>query len=200
MEISISPGNHKMGAIPSVSLPAVLTCRGDCACKQKCYAKKLERLRRTVREAYARNLNILTNSPDTYWREVEATVMVSRFFRFHVSGDIPNAAYFEKMVEIANRNPHCEILCFTKRYSTVNSYIESHGALPKNLHMVFSAWKGLAMENPFRLPEAHVLYRDGTTTASADAKPCGGNCAQCCMHDCGCWSLQSGEQVVFKEH
>ena len=37
--IKISPGNSKMGAIPSVSLPAIKTCR-DCKCKEKCYAAK----------------------------------------------------------------------------------------------------------------------------------------------------------------
>ena len=49
--IKISPGKSKMGAIPSVSLPAIKTCR-DCKCKEKCYAAKLERLRPTVRNAY----------------------------------------------------------------------------------------------------------------------------------------------------
>ena len=40
--------------------------------------------------------------------------MLSRFFRFHVSGDIPNTTYLCRMVEVAKRNRHCEILCFTK--------------------------------------------------------------------------------------
>ena len=31
MNISISSGNIKMGKIPSVSLPAITTCRKDCA-------------------------------------------------------------------------------------------------------------------------------------------------------------------------
>lgn len=43
--------------------------------------------------------------------------MLSRFFRFHVSGDIPNTTYFHIMMEVAKRNSHCEILCFTKKYS-----------------------------------------------------------------------------------
>lgn len=50
------------------------------------------------------------------------------------------------------------------------------------------------------LPEAHVLYRDGTTTAREDAKKCGGNCTECACISGGCWSLKKGEQVVFKEH
>lgn len=199
--VKISPGNSKLGAIPSVSLPSVLTCR-VCACQKKCYARKLERIRKSVAAAYAHNLNILQNDPDVYWREVEAAIMMSRFFRFHVSGDIPNAEYFRRMVEAAARNKHCEILCFTKKYEIVNEYLTSHGqdSLPENLHMVFSAWVGLEMVNPFSLPEAHVRYRDGTTTASEDARECGGNCTECAVTDGGCWTLKSGEQVVFNEH
>lgn len=201
--VSISNGNIKMGKIPSVSLPSVITCR-ECACREKCYARKLERLRPTVRESYARNLALLKSDPDTYWREVEAAVMLTRYFRFHVSGDIPDASYLNHMVQIAKRNPHCEILCFTKKYELVNEHIAFLHAvssdLPPNLHIVFSAWVGLPMVNPYSLPEAHVLYRDGTTTARKDAIPCGGNCTECAKTDCGCWTLKSGEQVVFKEH
>ena len=200
MPVSISKGNSKMGGIPSVSLPAGITCRSDCECSRKCYAKKLERLRPSVRDAYQNNLALLQNDPDTYWREVEASVMLSRFFRFHVSGDIPNDAYLFKMVKIAERNPHCQILCFTKKYDIVNRHLSVHGAFPENLHILLSAWRGLAMDNPHGLPEAHVRYRDGTTTARSDAVMCGGNCTECALTDCGCWTLRPGQQIVFNEH
>lgn len=120
MEVKISSGNSKLGKIPSVSLPAGETCRSDCECSKKCYAKKLERLRKTVREAYQHNYDLLKNKPDVYWREVEASIMMSRFFRFHVSGDIPDEDYLIHMLETAQRNPHCEILCFTKKFEIVN--------------------------------------------------------------------------------
>ena len=152
-----------------------------------------------TRQAYAHNLSVLTQDPETYWREVEAAIMMTRFFRFHVSGDIPNAQYLSKMVEVAGRNQHCNILCFTKKFEIVNTYLAEH-SLPENLHIIFSGWVGLEMSNPFLLPEAHVLYRDGTTTAREDAKPCGGNCTECAKTDGGCWSLKRGEQVVFREH
>ena len=200
MNIKISNGNAKLGNIPSVSLPAGITCRRDCACQKKCYAKKLERLRKSVRDAYQHNLDVLTNEPNTYWREVEASIMMSRFFRFHVSGDIPDNVYLAHMIEIAGRNPHCEILCFTKKFDLVNQHLEFGGNIPKNLHIIFSAWKGLKMDNPFLLPEAHVRYRDGSTTASINAKECGGNCTECAITDAGCWTLKKGEQVVFNEH
>lgn len=197
--VRISQGNSKLGAIPSVSLPSVKTCR-QCACREKCYAQKLERLRPAVRNAYQHNLEVLINEPETYWREVEASVMMSRFFRFHVSGDIPTAEYLVNMVDVAVRNPHCEILCFTKRYELVNAFIEKNGSLPDNLHMIFSGWVGLEMANPFSLPEAHVRYRNGSTTARDGALECGGNCTECAITDGGCWNLRSGQQVIFNEH
>ena len=199
MKVSISQGNEKMGSIQSVSLPSGTTCR-KCACNKKCYARRIERRRPTVAAAYKNNLQILKTEPETYWREVEASIMLSRFFRFHVSGDIPNAEYLNKMVEIAARNPHCEILCFTKKYELVNAALKSGTKPTPNLHLVFSAWEGLKMNNPFNLPEAHVRYRNGTTTASVDAKECGGNCTECARTSGGCWSLKNGEQVVFNEH
>lgn len=202
MNVKISPGNTKMGSISSVSLPAGLTCRADCECRLKCYAMKLEKLRPSVRNAYKHNFEILCKDPETFWREVEASVMVSRFFRFHVSGDIVDSDYLLHMVQIAERNPHCQILCFTKRYDLVNSAVSngSVAMVPDNLHLIFSAWRNLPMDNPYNFPEAHVRYRDGSTTASADARECGGNCTECAITNGGCWTLGKGEQVVFNEH
>lgn len=199
-KVKFSPKNQKLGNIPSVSLPAKKTCR-SCHCWEKCYAAKLERLRPTVRNAYQNNLDVYIHDEETYWREVEGQIMLSRFFRFHVSGDIPDMNYLEHMVEIAQRNPHCQILCFTKRYEFVNQLV-SYGwyPIPENLHLIFSAWPGLPMDNPWHFPEAHVLFRDGTTTASENAKACGGNCSECAVTDSGCWTLKNGEQIVFKEH
>lgn len=198
--VSISKGNIKMGTIQSVSLPAWVTCRPDAPCFKKCYAAKIERLRPNVKEAYENNLTILTEEPERYWREVEAAIMLSRFFRFHVSGDIPNTDYLHQMIEIAKRNQHCEILCFTKRYEMVNEELQKGTEIPANLHLIFSVWLGLEAPNPYNLPEAHVIFRDGTTTASDGAKWCGGNCTECAKAGCGCWTLCPGEQVLFKEH
>lgn len=199
MGVSISKGNEKLGSIQSVSLPSGLTCI-ECECNQKCYARRLERRRKTVRDAYQNNFEILTTEPNTYWREVEAAIMLSRYFRFHVSGDIPDTTYLMRMVEVSKRNPHCELLCFTKRYSFVNFLLKDGVCLPDNLHLILSAWRGLPMVNPFGLPEAHVRYKDGSTTASDGAIECGGNCTECAITDGGCWSLKNGEQVVFNEH
>lgn len=201
MKIKISPGNIKMGSIPSVSLPAGVTCRKNCLCYPKCYAHKIERLRKSVREAYESNYKLLIEDPDTYWREVNATVMLNRYFRFHVSGDIVDMDYLENMVKVAKENPHCQILCFTKQYELVNEWLDNNEeGFPSNLHIIFSVWDGMECPNPHNLPEAHVRYRDGHTTAREDAYECGGNCSDCAVVECGCWVLENGEQIIFNEH
>lgn len=82
MKVTISNGNSKMGSIKSVSLPAGPTCRHDCKCYIKCYARRLEAYRKSVAESYERNLRILIQEPQRYWREVEAAIMTSRLFSF----------------------------------------------------------------------------------------------------------------------
>lgn len=200
MNVKISNGNSKMGKIPSVSFPSLLTCI-KCDCNKICYAHKLEKLRPSVRQSYLHNWNLYKSDRETYWREIEATIMLSRFFRFHVSGDIPDQDYIHRMIDVANRHQHCEILCFTKKFDMCNKEIsERKGELPNNLHLIYSGWKNLKMKNPYNLPEAHVRYRDGTTTAMEEAIECDGDCTECAITDRGCWVLEKGEQVVFTQH
>ena len=199
--VVISKGNIKMGQIQSVSLPPIVTC-SSLACKfcgKKCYARKMCKLRRTVKESYDNNLDILLNDKELFWREVNAAVALTTYFRFHVAGDILNAEYLERMVDVARKNKHCQILCFTKKYVLVNCYLAEH-RLPKNLHLIFSVWKGLEYINPYNLPEAHIIYKDGTTTASDGAMYCSGNCTECATENKNCWTLKRGEQILFKEH
>jgi len=200
--VRFSPGNIKMGSIPSVSLPAGDTCRPDAPCYGKCYGRRLESFRKTVHNSYVKNLSVLRSDPDTYWREVEATIMMSRYFRFHVSGDIPDEEYFRRMIGVAERQPHCQILCFTKRDEFVNNVLNERGSkgIPDNLHLIFSVWRGLSLQNPYKIPEAHIIYKDGTTTAREDAVPCGGNCTTCAKTNGGCWALKRGEQLTIHEH
>jgi hypothetical protein len=196
--VSISSGNRKMGAIPSVSLPPVVTCPRGVPCAAKCYAAKLCRLRPTVREAYARNLEILRADPGEYWRQVRFAASMTRFFRFHVSGDIIGADYFAEMVATAEALPGTEFLAFTKNYTVVNAWIAERGQLPGNLHLIFSEWGRAEIPNPHSLPTAAVIFkgeepRDGW-------KVCGGNCTECACRGVGCWELKPGETIAFYEH
>ena len=197
--VTISKGNIKVGSIMSVSLPPRITCI-HCGCWDTCYAVGMCMRFKSVKESYEKNLRILMDNPEQYWREVESVIMRERFFRYHVSGDILNYEYFENMVDIARRNPHCEQLCFTKKYAIVNKYIEENGELPSNLHIIFSAWRDLEMVNPHNLPECHIRYLDGTTTGSAGAIPCGGNCETCAITSKGCFGVSKGQQISIEEH
>ena len=88
-KVSISHGNRKMGEIPSVSLPACITCNPDAPCFKDCYAVKIARLYKAANAAYNRNLNILERDPASYWAQVRTAASMAQYFRFHVSGDIP---------------------------------------------------------------------------------------------------------------
>ena len=122
-QITISKGNSKMGAIPSVSLPACITCNPSAPCFKLCYAAKIERIYKSAKESYQRNLDILKADPGAYWIQVKAAAMVNRFFRYHVSGDIPNPDYFVQMVKLAKELPNTNFLAFTKQYYIVNQFI-----------------------------------------------------------------------------
>ena len=200
IRVRISNANSKMGAVASVSTLPFITCPARCGgtCGAACYAAKLANLRPNVLASYAINTAIALYKPNEYWRQVNEAVRGVRFFRFHVSGDIINKAYFHHMFDVAINNPHAEILAFTKRYEIVNDWINEHGALPRNLHILFSGWQNLTPINPHNLPETNVY------TNEADFNPnwltCGGNCFECGCRGVGCWNAKNGDVIAFKKH
>lgn len=220
MKVTMSQDNRKMGAyITSTSFPPPKTCnceagcfaiRAGCKKKWECYAMNMYynpmlTLKgheiSTVGESWERNWEIYQSDKEQYWREVEAAIMMSRFFRYFVGGDIPDTDYFIRMLDVAERNPHCEIICFTKKFDICNKVLETR-KLPSNLHLIFSMWKGLEMNNPFNLPECHVLYKDGTTTAKDEKTSfiCSGSCEACAKTKSMCFNLKNNEQVLIKQH
>lgn len=197
-KISISKGNIKMGDIPSVSLPPIVTCAANCTCAKKCYAARMCRRWKNTREAYNRNLEILECNPAEYWKQIDDTLYVNRFFRFHVAGDIPTYEYLVNMIEVVRNNPHCETLVFTKRYGWVNRALANGVELPNNLHLIFSEWEGMDMANPYNLPVAHVIFKGNEPESNWNI--CNGNCMECAKNKKNCWALKSGEHVAFHEH
>lgn len=196
--VSISTGNKKMGAIPSVSLPPIITCKNCSTCAKKCYAAKLCRIYPSVKAAYENNLEILKNDRDTYFLQVKAAASMTRFFRFHVSGDIIDTDYLDRMVKMARELKGTEFLAFTKNYDDVNKYFENHKK-PANLHLIFSLpFTGAEIENPHNLPMAAVILKG--SEPEKNWKVCGGNCSECACRGVGCWELKKGETIAFYEH
>lgn len=199
MVVSISHKNSKMGEVPSVSLPPIVTCAKGCPCAKKCYAAKLCRIRKTVRDAYARNLDILNTDRAEYFRQVEFAASMARYFRWHVSGDIVDYDYFERMIAVIKSTKGTEHLCFTKRYDIVNAWLDKGNELPENLHILFSGWGDeWAVPNPHNLPKAEVVFKG--EEPKENWKVCGGNCTTCACRGVGCWNMKKGDIVCFKEH
>jgi len=205
MHVSISAGNIKMGSVPSVSTLPIMTCPALCreTCAADCYAAKIAALRPSVLKAYAKNTALAILRPVQYWTEVRDAIAGSRFFRYHVSDEILNKAYFAEMVRSAVDYPHCDILAFTKRFDVVNAWIRDNGPLPQNLHILFSGWENMTPDNPHGLPETAVVDAD-VSLARWDLpdgwKPCGGNCHDCATGCRGCFAAQTGDVIVFKKH
>ena len=196
--VSISKGNRKMGAIPSVSLPPIITCKNCSTCAKKCYAAKLCKIYPTVKASYDRNFEILKADRDSYFNQVKAAAMVTRYFRFHVSGDIIDIDYLDRMVKVARELKGTEFLAFTKNYQDVNEYFKNHKK-PANLHLIFSIpFDGAKIPNPHNMPTAAVILK-GSEPAE-NWKVCGGNCTECACKGVGCWELKKGETIAFYEH
>lgn len=200
--VHISRGVTKLGSdIPSVSLPPVCTCRPGAPCAAKCYARK-GRWRFAHNEALLRkNIEIWNEDPVMFQRDVMIAAFHSRFFRWHSSGDIPDAGYLDMMVDTAQQLPDTKFLCFTKKFEMINEYLDAHKLFPTNLRIVFSAWGSFIPENPHNLPVAYVRFRKGEQGyIPEDALQCNGYCGECTLSGMSCWTLENGKSVVFNEH
>lgn len=225
LHICISEGNIKLGNIISISLIPVADCGNCSACHQLCYDIRTDCMRQNVRSSRAKNSAILRHDPARFWNEWRGAVGYYTTFRgtvacrYNVGGDILDNDYFEEMIKTAQQFPNVDFLAFTKQFAIVNSWLDRNGGeLPKNLHIVFSAWVGLEVPNPYNLPTSNPVFSEVTkkkmgysesTTAKPGAYYCTGNCtdckAGCNKHNSteiwnGCWNLKKGEAVVFFAH
>ena len=188
----ISEGNMKLGRIPNISLPPGLSCVKDAPCAKDCYARKAWRMYPNSREAWTENLYEWNNFPQRFEEHLKGYFKGKinlKYFRFHVSGDIPSQEYLDMMFRVCAEAPEVKFLAFTKNYHL--DFTEK----PENLSVVFSAWPGFTLHNPENFPVAWM--QDGTEDrVPAEALECPGKCDTCGM----CFLLQKGQSVVFHKH
>ena len=199
--VFISSGNRKTGfSVPSVSLIPVADC-GNCAsCSRLCYDLRNDCIYNGVISSRAKNSAIAHNDMQRYFAEISNACKAFRFFRWHIGGDILNAEYFRNMIAVAIHNRHCKFLVFTKRYDIVNAAVGSGAGIPENLQVIFSAWPGAEMVNPYNFPVSSPLFVDGSHAAGPHAVDCPGDCSNCAVMGSGCWTLKRGEGVKFAAH
>ena len=184
--------NTKLGgSIPSINLPAGITCRPDAPCFSDCYAMKGNFRFKTVRQSHLLNLEKYNQDSNAYFKEVLEKTKFSTYARYFSSGDIPDSYYFSKMVEVARINKNTKYLVFTKKGYIINDYISNGGKIPNNLRIIFSNWYDWTQDNPYKFPVSNILQ-------NGDNKGfiCPGKCAECLK----CWHLKKSQQVLFKKH
>lgn len=200
LNVSVTKGNRKIGRVLNVSLPPIITCCNCKGCLKLCYDIKAILQYKNVAMARSRNYVILKRDREKYFNEIIETLKhrkTNKFFRWHVSGDIVDVDYFNRMVEIARMFPDFRFWTYTKAYVYVNKWCETNGkdAIPENLTVMFSEWKGIKMINPYGFPEFRVWFH-------SEAKPervnwCPGNCEICLKSKTGC---PYGQTTYCEEH
>lgn len=198
-KLCISSGNMKIGKVLNVSLAPLISC-GNCSlCAGYCYDVKAVMAYPSCRDARARNMALLLENRDEYFRRIREKLAhakrKNKFFRWHVSGDIYDPDYLDRMCQIARAFPEWTFWTYTKMYHLVNSYVDAHGgsreaAIPSNLAIMFSKWDGVDMPNPHGFP---VFACEMPEDIARDVAPstyirhrCPGNCDTCIKAKRGC--------------
>jgi len=211
-KISISLGNTKMGKIPSVSLPPIVTCQDMVPCAQEgsCYVIKNMKYG-TVVMAYSKNLDIYTKDPDEFFNQIKGYLMLNRpqYFRFHVGGDIPCQDYYDRMVKLCEEHKDTEFMFMTKSYmdghykkwmaNPIGSPLKrdiNFNIVPDNLNIIISTWPGYPIPRDLRERFPVAWLDDGRDgRIPDDGYICNKKCDEC-LH---CWS-KDRKDVVFKLH
>lgn len=193
--IHITQNTQKMGDIPSVSLDPWIECQHAAPCRVSCYARTLCKRRPTVHRAWNRNSEMVQKDLPEYFAQLNRWLRWNRprYFRFHVGGDIPNAAYFDEMILTAQLNGDTKFLVFTKKHNLVD-----FDRAPDNLSIMLSMWPGWGNEHLTRRNGRIAWYHDRThpePRIPARHHKCPGHCYECGHY---CWRTDADKlDVVF---
>lgn len=202
-EISMSNKNSKTGvACLNLAFP-LCTCRENAPCKDGCYANKGTQKMARVQGAYYRNLRLYYEDPDNFFEQIYYKIKFSGLpkVRWFDSGDIADAEFFERMIDICNKTPNVKHMAFTKKYEIVNEYMDRNGKLPDNLNILFSAWdKFWEIPNPHGFGIAYVDFNDKRMNPEfpKDAFRCPGRDSTCSA--CSVCFSKKVKAVILEEH
>lgn len=237
--VHISDYNSKLGRMPNSStLPTddyirdaaqriITDCKGTCdpsackVCKKYCYAKGSVLQYENVRVAWTDNTRAARLSPSFlsdaiiqyYYHKRDAKPNAhgrySDYFRYNVSGDIPNYDTLIEMCDLARRmqfyRRNLIMYAYTKRADLVNAYLDVYRILPRNLQIIISQDPENVLPNPYNLPE--FWYDDGTDSAVMAMPHCRAVNADGSRNDaltckrCGrCQHMRKGQKIAVAAH
>jgi hypothetical protein len=191
-KISYSKGNKKLKNIHNISLPPIKTCI-KASCNQYCYAMKAYRLHPNVKKSWDINLEICNFDQNDYFDQIYKNILKFKpaYFRFHVSGDIPNQNYLDEIAILAQKTPSTNYLVYTKKYQF--DYSICYGI--DNLTVIFSCCTGTKKPKQKKGVKGFYWVNDGIETRiPADAIQCHGFCSDCLK----CWNIdKQGTNHIF---
>ena len=198
MKLSVSKGNSKIGTVPNLSLPPILTCRTDVPCAADgCYAMKAYRMYPNVRDAWRGNLEYYQADPVGFFNDLILFFAQKnpQRFRLFVGGDFPDENFFIRVCDILSTWSKISCLVFTKRYEWA---ILNSGRIPSNFNVVLSMWPGLELPAGWEQFPTAWLEEDVRFPVEQTRIVCTGNCVDCSYQ---CWGALSPQlPVVFKRH
>lgn len=200
LNIHISEGNKKIGKVYNWSMAPIVTCGNCSCCSRYCYDIKACLQYPNVRTARAENTAMMKMDREKTFSMIDEFISkkkVHKAFRWHVSGEILDVDYFDRMIKIARRYPDWIFWTYTKMYFVVNEWIRKNGkdALPSNLSVMFSVWNGLPCPNPYNMPTFTCIQE--SMTPDPREWRCPGNCDICLKSGHGC---PHGESSNVDEH
>jgi len=178
-----------------MSLLPVIDCHNCTKCQDVCYARHSIKQYPNTFKAWQHNSFLIREGK---FAELKKDVSVfchyhnTRYFRFHVGGDIVSVKHFKTIKEIAVENPNTKFLAFTKSFYFIDT------DLPDNLAIICSLMKGMTIpESLDKLPRAYAGNpADFPNDNRAEkALKCSGKCDRCYK----CWFIGKLKfDVIFK--
>lgn len=205
-KLHVSEGNSKIGRIPSVSLPPLVTCVENPPCARLCYARKAYEgySRNMTGPAWRDNLAYYTSDPDGYFDVIVANLRRRklpadrRYFRWHVGGEIVDRRYYEGILRVAVALPDWQFLAYSRHYWAWSEPDDfTSGMMPQNLRVLRSLWIGewdRSDVSPWKAPWFKVLDKD--QPVPADGVLCPGSCVTCKR----CWHIECGSGTYIYLH
>lgn len=171
MRLHISKHEGKMEGFQSISVYP------RCSCPLPCYAKRLLKYRKTLRDALKINSRLLKfDLPGDKIPRINAV-----YFRFNSFGELLNLTHLKNLCKIAEANERTTFTLWTKQYNLVEHAFSLYER-PKNLLIIYSSKE---LNTPLNIKDYKQCDKVFTvwekSVEPSDGFPCQKKCLECLM-------------------